>query len=163
MFQLLLFLHVIGAIAVFGPVYMFPLIVSEGRRNPQHFPFAAILTEVIPRRVVVPGAVVQGITGVLLILNTGRDLTLSVNRWLVAGIILYLITISLAAFVQARNAEEMVRLTSGGPPPGSTPAGAPAGPPPEIAALGKKLQRTGMLLTGLITVIVLLMVTKPAF
>jgi len=29
--------------------------------------------------------------------------------------------------------------------------------------LAKKLQRTGMLLTGLITVIVLLMVTKPAF
>jgi hypothetical protein len=29
--------------------------------------------------------------------------------------------------------------------------------------LGKKLQRTGMLLTGLITLIVLLMVTKPAF
>jgi uncharacterized membrane protein len=163
MFQLLLFLHVIGAIAVFGPIFAFPLIVNQARKNPQFGHFAAIVTEMIERRIVLPGAVVQGITGVLLILNTGRDLTLPVNRWLVAGIILYLVTISLAAFVQAKNAEEMVRLLSAGPPPGPPPAGAPAGPPPEIAELAKKLQRTGMLLTGLITVIVLLMVTKPAF
>jgi uncharacterized membrane protein len=163
MFQLLLFPHVIGAIAVFGPIFAFPLIVNQARKNPQFGHFAAIVTEMIERRIVLPGAVVQGITGVLLILNTGRDLTLSVNRWLIGGIVLYLIAILFAAFVQAKNAEKMVELTAGGPPPGPPAADAPAGPPPEIAELGKKLQRGGMLLTVLVSVIVLLMVTKPGF
>ena len=42
-------------------------------------------------------------------------------------------------------------------------AGAPAGPPPEIAELGKKLAQGGMILTVLIVSIVILMVTKPTF
>lgn len=163
MLQLFLFLHVLGAIVVFGPVFIFPLIVGQAQKSPQNGPFAAVLTELIERRVVLPGAVVQGVTGVALIIIAGRDLTTSANRWLVGGIILYLIAISFAAFVQARNAERMVHLTAGGPPPGPPPAGVPAGPPPEIAALGKKLQQGGMLLTVLVVAIVLLMVIKPQF
>jgi uncharacterized membrane protein len=163
MFQLFLFLHVLGAIAVFGPTFVFPLIASQAQKSPQNGPFAAALSEFIERRLVLPGAVVQGVTGVALILISGRDLTAPANRWLVGGIILYLIAILFAAFVQARNAEKMVHLTSGGPPPGPPPAGAPAGPPPEIVATGKKLQQGGMLLTVLIVLIVLLMVTKPQF
>ena len=76
------------------------------------------------------------------------------------GIVLYLIAIGFAIFVQAKNAEKMVHLTSN-MPPGPPPAGAPAGPPPEIAATGKALQQGGMLLTVLIVLIVILMVTKP--
>ncbi|MEA2610815.1 MAG: putative integral rane protein, partial [Chloroflexota bacterium] len=117
----------------------------------------------IERRLVLPGAVVQGITGVALILILGADLTSPTYRWLVGGIILYLIAISFAAFVQARNAEKLVHLTAGGPPPGPPPAGAPAGPPPEVAATIQALQRGGMILTVLIVLIVILMVTKPGF
>jgi uncharacterized membrane protein len=163
MFQLFLFLHVMGAIIVFGPTFIFPLIASQAQKSPQNGAFAAALSELIERRVVLPGAVVQGITGIALIFIAGRDLTSPTNRWLIAGIVLYAIAISFAAFVQARNAEKMVHLTSGGPPPGPPPAGAPAGPPPEIAALGKKLQQGGMLLAVLIVLIVVLMVTKPQF
>lgn len=163
MFQLFLFLHVMGAIVVFGPTFIFPLIASQAQKSPQNGPFAAALAELIERRIVLPGAVVQGITGVALILIAGRDLLSPANRWLVAGIVLYLIAIGFAALVQARNAERMVHLTSGGPPPGPPPAGAPAGPPPEIAALGKKLAQGGMLLTVLIVLIVVLMVVKPQF
>jgi uncharacterized membrane protein len=163
MFQLFLFLHVMGAIIVFGPTFVFPMIASQAQKSPQNGPFAAALSELIERRIVLPGAVVQGITGVALILIAGRDLTNPANRWLIAGIVLYLIAILFAAFVQARNAEKMVHLTSGGPPPGPPPAGVPAGPPPEIAATGKKLQQGGMLLAVLIVLIVILMVTKPAF
>ncbi len=43
------------------------------------------------------------------------------------------------------------------------PEGAPAGPPPEIAATGQKLQRGGMFMTVMILLIVTLMVTKPGF
>ena len=163
MLQLFLFLHVMGAIAVFGPTFAFPLIASQAQKSPQNGHFAAVVSELIERRIVLPGAVVQGITGVALILILGADLTSPAYRWLVAGIILYLIAISFAAFVQARNAEKMVRLTEGGPPPGPPPAGAPAGPPPEIVETGRKLQRGGMFLTVLIVLIVILMVTKPGF
>jgi hypothetical protein len=154
-----LFLHVMGAIAVFGPTFVFPIIASQAQKSPQNFPFAARLSEYIERRVVLPGAIVQGITGVALIIILGADLTSAPYRWLVAGIILYLIAISFAAFVQQKNAEKMVHLMDS-MPPGPPPAG---GPPPEIAATAKALQQGGMLLTVLIVLIVILMVTKPSF
>ena len=163
LFQLFLFLHVLGAIVVFGPVFLFPVIARQGQMSPQNGPFAIALGEFIERRIVIPGAIVQGITGVALILIAGRDLTIPANRWLIGAVILYAIAVTFAITVQARNAEKMVLLTSGGPPPGPPPAGAPSGPPTEIAALGKKLQQGGMLLTVLVTLIVLLMVTKPGF
>ena len=155
-----LFLHVMGAIVVFGPTFIFPIITSQARRSPQNFPFAATLSEYIERRIVIPGAIVQGITGVALIIILGADLTSSAYRWLVGGIILYLIAIGFAILVQAKNAERMVHLMNS-MPPGPPPAGAPAGPPPEIAELGKKLQQGGMLLSVLVVLIVILMVTKP--
>jgi predicted integral membrane protein DUF2269 len=151
-----LFLHVMGAIVVFGPTFVFPIIASQAAKSPQNGPFAAALAELIERRLVLPGAVVQGITGVVLIFLLGADLTSSAYRWLVIGIVLYLIAISFAAFVQARNAEQMVHLTANLPP----------GPPPpdalaQITDTGRKLQQGGMLLALLIVLIVILMVTKP--
>jgi uncharacterized membrane protein len=163
MLQLFLFLHVLGAIAVFGPTFVFPVIAMQAQKSPQNGPFAAVLSEFIERRIVLPGAIVQGITGVALILILGANPLDPAYRWLLIGIILYLIAIAFAAFVQARNAEKMVHLTSGGPPPGPPPAGAPAGPPPEILATAKKLQQGGMVLTVLIVLIVIMMVTKPTF
>jgi uncharacterized membrane protein len=159
MLQLFLFLHVMGAIAVFGPTFAFPVIASQAQKSPQNGHFAAVVSELIERRIVIPGAVVQGITGVALILIIGADLTSPSYRWLIGGIILYLIAILFAIFVQAKNAEKMVELTAGGPPP----PGAPAGPPPGVVETGQKLQRGGMFLSVLIVLIVVLMVTKPGF
>ncbi len=157
---LFLFLHVMGAIAVFGPTFAFPVIASQAQKSPQNGPFAAVVSEYIERRIVIPGAIVQGITGVALILILKADLTSAAYRWLVGGIILYLIAIIYAIAVQAKNAEKMVELTSN-MPPGPPPAGAPAGPPPGVAELGAKLARGGQILTILIVLIVILMVTKP--
>lgn len=159
---LFLVLHVLGAIIVFGPSFAFPFIANQVRKTPQHGHFAAVVSEIIERRLILPGAVVQGITGVGLILTTGRDLLSSANRWLLIAIVLYAIAIGFAFFVQARNAEKMVHLTAN-MPPGPPPAGAPAGPPPEIAATGKALAQGGQLLSLLVIAIVILMVTKPAF
>lgn len=162
MFQLFLFLHVMGAIAVFGPTFVFPIIASQVQKAPQHGHFGAVLGEFIERRLVIPGAIVQGITGVGLIIIAGRDLTSAANRWLGIAIVLYLTAIGFAIFVQAKNAEKMVHLTAN-MPPGPPPAGAPSGPPPEIAATGRKLAQGGQLLSVLIVLIVLLMVLKPTF
>ena len=158
-----LFLHVMGAIAVFGPTFVFPVITSQARKSPQNFPFAATLSEYIERRIVIPGAIVQGITGLILIGILGvNPLTNTAYHWLIPGIALYLVAITFAITVQAKNAEKMVHLMSN-MPPGPPPAGAPAGPPPEVVELGKKLQQGGMLLTVLIVLIVIFMVTKPQF
>ena len=162
MLQLFLFLHVMGAIAVFGPTFTFPIIARQAQRAPQHGNFAAVISEFIERRIVIPGAIVQGLTGIGLILIIGFDLTASTSRWLIGGIVLYAVAISFAIFVQAPAAEKMVHLTAAmsGPPPAGA---APSGPPPEIAATGKKLQQGGMFLTVLIVLIVILMTTKPSF
>jgi uncharacterized membrane protein len=159
--QLFLFLHVMGAIAVFGPTFAFPLIARQAANAPQHGHFAAVIIDLIERRIVIPGAIVQGITGLALILIIGLDITSSAWRWLILAIALYLIAVGYAVAVQAPAGARLVELTAGGPPAGAPPAGAPAGPPPEIAALSRKLQRGGFLLTGLIVAIVILMVTKP--
>ncbi len=160
---LFLFLHVMGAIAVFGPTFVFPIIAMQVQKSPQNGHFASVLAEFIERRVVIPGAIVQGITGLALLVIIGANLADSHFFWLTAGIVLYLIAITYAIAVQAPAAEKMVELTTGGPPPGPPPAGAPAGPPPAIAANAAKLARGGQILTVLIVLIVILMVTKPGY
>ena len=64
---LFLFLHVFGAIVVFGPSFTFPIIAGQVRKAPQHGGFAAVLAHTIEMRIVLPGAILQGITGLLLI------------------------------------------------------------------------------------------------
>jgi hypothetical protein len=161
MLQLFLFLHVLGAIAVFGPTFAFPLISRQAAGAPQHGHFAAVVVDLIERRIVIPGAIVQGITGVALILILGADLGSAAYRWLIAGIVLYLIAVTFAVAVQAPAAARMVALTAGGPPAGTPPTAAPAGPPPEIVATARRLQQGGIFLTVLIVLIVALMVVKP--
>ena len=161
MLQLFLVLHVLGAIFVFGPTVAFTFLASEVRRMPQSGHFAAVVGDAIERKVVLPGAVVQGITGVGLILLAGFDLTQPSSRWLISALVLYAIAIVFAFAVQAPNAAKMVELTKT-PPPAPEPGAAPAGPPPEIVAVGKRLARGGMFLTVMIVLIVTLMVLKPA-
>jgi len=154
-----LILHVLGAIIVFGPTFMFPVIANQARQSPQNGHFAAVLSEWIETKVVIPGAIIQGITGVALIITIGLDVTSAQWRYLIIAIVLYLIAIAYAVVVQAPAARRMVELSGKltGPPP----AGAPAGPPPEIAATAKQLQQGGKILTVLVVAIIILMVVKP--
>ena len=157
--SLFLFLHVISAIIAFGPTFIFPLIASRAQKSPQNSHFAAELAETIESKIVLPGAIVQGITGLGLIIIGGLDIASAQWRYLIIAIALYLIAIAFVVTTQGPAATRMVQLT--GAMSGPSPAGAPAGPPPEIVATGKKLQQGGMFLTVLIVVIVLLMVLKP--
>jgi Predicted integral membrane protein (DUF2269) len=160
-----LYLHVMGAIITFGPAFIGPIVARQVRQMPQGGPFAAVLGLTLATRVIIPGAIVQGVTGVALIFIIGLDLTSPAWRWLILAIALYLIAISFSIFVQRKAGERMVELTRGmaGPPPAGSAGGPPAGPPPEVLETAARLQRGGMLLTGLILVIVFLMVVKPTF
>jgi uncharacterized membrane protein len=153
MLQLFLFLHVMGAIIAFGPTFAFSLIAGAARRDPQHGHFAAVVSDSIERRIVIPGAIVQGVTGVALLLIGG--FAVMNNLWLQIAIPLYVVAILYAVFLQAPAASRMVELTKSPPPPGAT------GPSPEMLATAKRLQQGGIILTVLIVVIVILMVTKP--
>ena len=153
----LVFLHVIGAIIAFGPVFSFPLIGAAGGREPMHSNFGLRVSKLISDRQVIPLAVFQGITGLLLIWSAGWDLTAPSGRWLVAGIILYVVALSIALFVTRPNLHKLIDLTSG-----PRPADAPPGPPPGAAALISTIQRAGMINTVLIVAIIALMVLKPS-
>ena len=149
-----LFLHVMGAIVAFGPAFSaFPIIGPMAGKEPQHANFAARLNERITDVRVVPLAIFQGVTGVVLFLLTGMNPFSQL--WLGLGIVLYLIAISYALLIQGPVGARIVELTSTPPPPGAS------GPPPELMAAVKKAQQGGMLLGLLVVAIVVLMVTKP--
>src|SRR5829696_1637654 len=90
---LLLFLHVFGAIVAFGPTYAFILLGPMAGREPQHVNFAIRFQYLISSRVILPLAVLQGITGLLLVWITGIDLF--ATTWLLVAIVLYVIALAI--------------------------------------------------------------------
>jgi uncharacterized membrane protein len=162
LFPWFLFAHVLGAVIAFGPTFTFPIIGRLGAQERPHGNFATRLSEVISKVQVVPFAILQGITGVGLIVTGNIDLMS--RPWLIVSIGLYLIALGYGIFVQTPTVKRVIELTSGGPPPGAPPpAGPPAGPPPELMALVRRVQMGGLLLMALIVSIVFLMVVKPTF
>ena len=171
LFPWFLFAHVLGAIIAFGPTFSFPIIGRLGAMERQHGNFATRVSETLARVQLIPFAIVQGITGVGLIVTGNIDLLNT--PWLLIGISLYVIALGYGIFVQTPAVKRVIEMTSGGPPPGAAgspgaggpPAGGPpaGGPPPEMMALIKRIQLGGMFLMALIVTIVFLMVTKPAF
>ena len=152
----LLFAHAIVAIVAFGPTYVYPLIGSMGAKEPQHSLFGLKLSAAISDRVVIPLAVVQGITGVLLVIGRPWNLADPSGRWLISGIVLYVIAFGFATGVQRKRVRTLVAMLE------SRPADAPAGPPPAPAlALVGSIRQGGNILSVLITLIVLLMMLKP--
>ncbi len=152
----LLLLHVMGAIVAFGPTYIHSIIGGLGATEPQHANFGLRVSETITKRLVIPLAMLQGVTGLLLIISRPWNLTDPNGRWLVSGIILYVVALGYATGVQAKKVRALIELT--GKP---RPADAPPGPVAGAMELIKSIQFGGKLLSVLIFVIVLVMVVKP--
>src|SRR5262245_20156000 len=144
-----------------------------GGAEREHANFATRVSHTISSRLVYPIGITLPITGALLILVSGRDLSARTNWWLGIAIVLYVIAYGYSFFVQRGYVHRVIELTSGpppggasGPPPaaasGPPPAGA-SGPPPELPGLVKRIQRGGMFLTVLLLLIIFLMVVKPQF
>jgi hypothetical protein len=163
-FTFWLLLHILTAIAAFGPTFALGFISSYARKDPRNALVVSEILHGIQTKITLPAATVMPFLGLALIYTAHIDLWKS--EWLVISIVLYVIAYFFAALVQDRNTLKMVDLlkgmpaaaTVGGPGPAE---GSPAGPPPEIAALGKKLAMGGMLLTVLLTAIIVLMVWRP--
>lgn len=153
----LLFLHVMGAILAFGPTFAYSIMGAMSGREPQHANFSARQVAAIGDKLVYPLAIVQGVTGIALILAASIDLAAA--PWLAIGIVLYAIALTFSLSVQRNALHHLIELTSTPPPPGTP----PGPPPPEVPATVKKIQRGGMFLGLMIVVIVFLMVVKPTF
>ena len=163
-----LFVHILLVIVAFGPTFAFPLIGVMGQKNPKHAAFAVELTEFISRRLSLPLAALVPFAGLALI-YTGKH-QLWQSEWLIISIVLFTILFFFALFVQLPAGGKLLRAIQSMPPPAQAmpggelpPASAPrpAGPPPEIARLGKRVQLGGMFLTVLVLTILLLMVWQP--
>lgn len=163
---ILLFLHVAGAVVAFGATFAFPFIGNMGGKEPQHVNFALRVQEHISKRWVFPLAILQGVTGLLLVFRIADISDVSFidvlsRGWLLVAIILYLAALSNAFFVLIPTGARLIEATSTPPPLPPPGAAAPSGPPPHIAALVSRGRMFGMINAVLIVVIVFLMVTKP--
>lgn len=175
LFPWFLFAHVLGAIIAFGPAFSFPIIGRLGARERIHANFATRLSSAISHVQVVPFAILQGITGIGLIITGNIDVLRT--PWLLIGILLYLIALNFALFIQTPTVKQVIALTTVGPPAGTGPVASPAsgavpagpagpgsgGPPPQLLRLIRRVQLGGLFLMALIVAIVFLMVSKPAF
>lgn len=156
-FTFYLIVHILGVIIAFGPDFAFPFMAALVEKHPQAALYASEAMDLITRRLTLPLAVVIPLAGTGLIYTAHVDLWHS--EWLLISIVLYIAAFFFALLVQLRNGARMVHLLRS-MPPGPPPEGA-TGPPPEIAALAKKLQLGGMYLGLSIVVIAILMIWQP--
>ncbi len=162
LFPWFLFAHVLGAIIAFGASFStFPLLGAMSGKEPAHANFGSRVSVAISERVVRPMAILQGLTGLGLIWTASIDLTKAL--WLDVAIVIYLVALGYAIFVQIPIGRRIVALTSGGPPIPPAGAGAPGpmGPPPELLAAVTSARRGGVSISIALAVIVFLMVVKP--
>jgi uncharacterized membrane protein len=155
----LLFLHIFGAILAFGPGFSFMILGPMAGAEPQHANFAIRFQHRVSTRLILPLALFQGVTGLLLVWKTG--INLFTTLWLLTAIVLYLAAIVVSIGVGLPTLNRLILLTSA-PPPQPQPGDAPRkGPPPEVAKLVSRGRLVGMTQSVLIVLIVFLMVTKP--
>ena len=157
-----LYLHVLGAVIAFGPGFTFPIIGGMGGAEPMHGNFATRISLAISTRRVVPVALTMPVTGIGLIWSAGIDPFSRDSRWLLAGIVLYVVALAYSLAVQLPTVRRIVAMTAG-PPPGAPAGPPPSGPPPGLMDAVRQAQRGGIFVSGLVVVIVLLMVVKPNF
>lgn len=156
-FTFWLILHVLAVIIGLGSSFAFPIIGSYAARHPEAGGAMAHLGHELETRIVLPIATVIPLFGTALIFAGHYDLWKS--TWLLIAISLFIITYGFAVFVQHPNSVRLIKavdaMPPGPPPPGVT------GPPPEIAAITKRLQLGGMFLSVLIIAIAVLMMWRP--
>lgn len=152
MFQLWLFLHVLGAIVAFGFGFYAPFYGRASAQEPQHANWWLRASKTVSNVVIIPVAISMAVTGTLLVLTTGGTSRFQ-EAWLALALVLYVIALLVVFLVQRPTLSKVISLTSG--PPG------PDGPPPELPALIKRMQASGFALLVLVVAIAALMIWKP--
>jgi hypothetical protein len=151
-----LFLHILAAIAAFGPSMAYGLIATLGQKEPLHAIFALRVIQRIEQRLAIPMTIVVPILGVILILL--GDWVFLENEWLIIAVALYAIAFLFSIFGVDRWLGRMIELSEAMMNPQ---AGEHVGPGPEFMALSRKVQVGAPLLGVLVVTVLLLMVWKP--
>ena len=94
-----------------------------GGQERAHANFATRVSYRLSRIQVTPFGILQGITGVGLIITGSINVFGDSYRWLLLGIVLYLIALGYAIFVQTPTVRRVIEMTT--PPPGAPGAGGP--------------------------------------
>jgi uncharacterized membrane protein len=152
MFQLWLFLHILGAIVAFGFGFYAPVYGAMLSGEPQHGNWYLRASKRVSDVVVIPVGISMAVTGVLLVMSSGGVERFS-ELWLALAIVLYVIALLIVFLRQRPTVSKLIELTS--TPPG------PGGPPADVPVLLSRTRRYGMVLVVLIIAIVALMVAKP--
>lgn len=152
MYELWLFLHVLGAIIAFGFGFYAPIFGSMAAKEPQHGNWYLRVGKRISSILIIPFALSMFVTGVLLVVEVGGFRRFE-ELWLALSFVLYVIALVVAIFLQRPALNRVVALTA--TPPG------PEGPPAEVRPLLQRMQVYGTVLLLLTIAIVALMVWKP--
>jgi uncharacterized membrane protein len=152
MFQLWLYLHILGAIVAFGFGFYAPVYGAMLAREPQHGNWYLRASKRVSDVVTIPVALSMAVTGSLLVMSSGGVQRFS-ELWLTVAIVLYVVALLVVFLLQRPAISKVIALTS--TPPG------PGGPPPEVPALLSRVRLYGIVLLILVVTIVALMVTKP--
>lgn len=150
-FDFMLLLHVVGAIAGLGPAFGFTVMGPMAGRlgGEQSLGIMQSMLK-ISRGILLPMAVVQGVTGALLINLGGWDSNFGSHGWLMVSIVLYLGMLAVAFFVQLPTLSRMVGMAKGGSQSSA-----------DFGVQQKKAAASGSAFTILLLLITVLMVLKP--
>lgn len=151
-FEIFLLIHIAGAIIGFGPTFAFAVLgpLSGKLQGPQSLGILHGMVA-IERRLVIPVAtVVQPLTGVLLIFESGRNNNFFQHEWLWISILLYIGLYYTAVFLQTPTIDRIIEMAEGGK------AGTP-----EFQEQVKRTQTFGPMLSVGLVIIIFLMITKP--
>ena len=151
MFQVWMFLHILGAIAAFGYGFYAPIFGMATAKEPQHGNWFMRASKRVSNIIILPFAILMFITGAMLVQTGGVEWS---ARWLSIAMLLYFISLAIVFLLQRPSLNKVIALTE--QPPG------PEGPPPELATHVRRLQIYGIVLLLLMLAILALMVWKPA-
>lgn len=151
-FEILLLIHVLSAIAGFGPTFTFAILgpLAAKKQGPEGLTIMESIVA-IQKTLVIPAAVVvQPLSGALLIFEAGWDDDFFSHTWLWIAILIYATTLYLALGVQKPALQKMVAMAKEG-----------KAPTPEFGGLASKVSKIGPILTLMLLTIIVLMVLKP--
>jgi uncharacterized membrane protein len=147
-FSIILFFHILSAIAAVGTNITYRLLLSRARRQPDQLLFTLQAIRMLDRCLANPAYTLVLLTGLVMVLRLSLPLT---TPWLLSAIVLYVLIAVLGITVVAPVFRRQIQLATN----------------QELA--GKEYQSTaqmsnilGIVATALAVLIVFLMVTKPA-
>lgn len=150
-YRIFLFIHIFSVIVGIGPTFVFGRITGMGRADAPHSRFAAGVVHRLTTTTAIPVAVVIFASGLGMI--WALDFDIWETGWLLAAIVLFILGFAYSVTVQSRSLKRVVAIT------GREDFDA-TDPPPELAALGRRITWGGRYLRTSASVILYLMIFK---